>query len=318
MRTFPFKNLKSLSIITLAITLAIATLLVSCQSPTQPELKPQPEPQPEQPEPEFRSPMSFFPDPKAKILVVGTFHFNYPNLDAHKTEKEKQIDILSPKRQEEVKELVAYIKQFKPTKIALESHSSSRLTQRLRAYKSDSLELNRSEHDQIGLRLAKEMDLDTLYGLDTQSLYHSIKKDTEAYFDSIAPGYDFHSDSRLNSLRDQWAEYEDRLKLETTLLDYFKHLNSPEYHQLDYGAYLIGDFKIGEHGGADVLAAYWYSRNLRLFRKIQNIIESPEDRVLVIFGNGHAALLRQFIESSPEFDYIEFDELGEWKEVEEE
>jgi hypothetical protein len=35
----------------------------------------------------------------------------------------------------------------------------------------------------------------------------------------------------------------------------------------------------------------------------ENIVENKNDRVLVIIGNGHAAILRQLIESSPEFEF---------------
>ena len=261
----------------------------------------------------IREPASFFPDPKAKILVVGTFHFNYPGMDAIKIDESDQVDVLSPKRQEEMTELVEYIKRFKPNKIVLEDTDSAGLTESLREYKAGTAEVRRNEHYQIGMRLASELGLDTLYGLDTESLINSIGEETAQYFDSIAPGYDFKSDSRLAQLGLEWMEYETQLKLESTLLEYFKHMNSPEYHKMDYGMYLVGDFKIGEHGGADVLAAYWYSRNLRLFRKIQDIVESPNDRVMVLFGNGHASLLRQYLECSPEFEFVEFSSLESMK-----
>ena len=31
----------------------------------------------------------------AKVLLLGTFHFGYPNLDSHKTDSSKYIDVLS-------------------------------------------------------------------------------------------------------------------------------------------------------------------------------------------------------------------------------
>ena len=45
------------------------------------------------------------------ILFVGTFHFAYYNLDAHKTDKDKQIDILSVQKQEELTDLLDYIEK---------------------------------------------------------------------------------------------------------------------------------------------------------------------------------------------------------------
>jgi hypothetical protein len=73
--------------------------------------------------------------------------------------------------------------------------------------------------------------------------------------------------------------------------------------------YLIGDFKLDNERGVDILSSWWYNRNLRIFRKLQLITESPNDRILLIFGNGHAAVLRQFLEASPEYEFVEFDSL---------
>jgi hypothetical protein len=92
-------------------------------------------------------------------------------------------------------------------------------------------------------------------------------------------------------------------------LDFLKHLNSKESHQYGFGVYLVGDFKLDNHRGADILSIWWYNRNLRIFRKLQEITEDKNDRILVIIGNGHAEILRQLIESSPEYEFIEFDSI---------
>ena len=56
--------------------------------------------------------------------------------------------------------------------------------------------------------------------------------------------------------------------------------------------------------GADVLAG-WYQRNFRIFTNLAQIVGSPEDRVLVIFGSGHAAILREMVGSSPDMRLVE-------------
>ena len=93
------------------------------------------------------------------------------------------------------------------------------------------------------------------------------------------------------------------------LLEFFKLINSKEWHDYGYGAYLVGDFKLENNRGADYLSIWWYNRNLRIFRNLQKITESENDRILVIFGNGHASIFRQLIEASPEYDFVEFDSL---------
>jgi hypothetical protein len=107
----------------------------------------------------------------------------------------------------------------------------------------------------------------------------------------------------------RWYQYNDELTKDTSLLEYFHYLNSEETHQYAYGAYLTGDFKLENFRGADALSAYWYNRNLRIFRKIQKMTSSNKDRILVIFGNGHVAILRKLLEASPEYKFVEFSGL---------
>jgi hypothetical protein len=52
-----------------------------------------------------------------KVLLVGSWHFQYPGLDAHVTNEENRINIYSDRRQQELKELLDYLAIFKPTKI---------------------------------------------------------------------------------------------------------------------------------------------------------------------------------------------------------
>lgn len=107
----------------------------------------------------------------------------------------------------------------------------------------------------------------------------------------------------------KWMEYDDDITVSAPLLDYFKYMNSPVNHQYGYGLYLTSWFKDKSNQGADQLSMWWYNRNLRIFRNLTGITEGPEDRIMVLMGNGHAAVLRQLIEASPEYDFVEFDSL---------
>ncbi|MCA6067410.1 DUF5694 domain-containing protein [Chryseobacterium sp. RG1] len=259
-----------------------------------------------------KKPSEYFPDPKTKVLVVGSFHFDYPNLDAHKTEKGDQIDVLSPKTSKEVTELINYIKKFNPTKIAIEAWPNWNANQKLKEYKEGKHTKQRDERYQIAMRTAKELNLNELYSIDANSILDDLRekfgKKDSLYFQNISADYDFLSDDTISKQYNAFFKSSEPKNFKS-LLDLFKFMNSKEYHQYEYGAYLTGDFKLREHDGADMLALYWYNRNLRMFRNIQNIPHNSEDRILVIVGNGHASVLRQLFTSSPEFDYIEFDSL---------
>lgn len=259
-----------------------------------------------------KKPSDYFPEPKAKVLVVGSFHFDYPNLDAHKTEKGDQVDVLSPKTAQEVTALVDYIKKFRPTRIAIEAWPDWNANQKLKEYKEGKYKDQRDERYQLAMRIAKELNLNELYSIDAGSILDDLEKKfgktDSLYFKNMSRNYDFVSDDPVSQQYNAFFKSSEPKNFKS-ILDLFKLMNSKEYHQHEYGAYLSGDFKLREHDGADMLALYWYDRNLRMFRNIQNIPQSPDDRILVIAGNGHASVLRQLFTSSPDYDYIEFSSL---------
>ena len=249
------------------------------------------------------------------VFMVGSFHFEYYNLDAHVTDKKLQVDIKSPQKQAELKQLLDYIAKFKPTKIAVESgRNTGYLMKRYRDYKNGTYELKKDEREQIGFRLMERFRLDTIYGVDDWTLADALSesKDSNAVrpiLDSIFRDWDFRSNDTISKLYSAWYGYNDQLAKKIPLLTHFRYLNSDKALMRGYGAYLNGDFTLGNTRGADALALHWYSRNLRIYRHIQQITTSPDDRILILFGAGHIQILKQLFESSPEYKLIKFNEL---------
>lgn len=258
---------------------------------------------------EVKTAKDFFPKEKAQVLVVGSFHFHYPGLDAHQIEDENRIDVLKEPKKSEVNELVAYIKKFKPTKIAIEATEKWNACEKLKMYKQGEYRNERDERFQLGIRIASDLGLDTLYSIDGWSMAEDIQNLDSVYTAELWKDFDFQSNDPFDTYVSEWLKNNDLLAKEMNLLNYFKLINSPESHKYGYGTYLIGDFKLDDERGADILSYWWYNRNVRIFRKLQTITESADDRILMIFGNGHAAVLRQLIECSPEYDFVEFDSL---------
>ncbi|QXU47782.1 hypothetical protein KYG33_13340 [Chryseobacterium sp. D764] len=259
-----------------------------------------------------KKPSDYFKNPKTKVLVVGSFHFDYPNLDAHTTNKEDQIDVLSPKTAKEVAELVEYIKKFKPTKIAIEAWPNWNANQKLKEYGEGKHREERDERYQLAMRIANELKVNELFSIDAESIWNDLQtkfgKTDSTFFNNLSKDYDFKSDGAISQQFISFFKSSEPKNFKS-LLDTFTYMNSKESHQYGYGAYLSGDFTLREFDGADMLALYWYSRNLRMFRNIQKIPHNSEDRILVIAGNGHAAVLRQLFSSSAEYDFIEFSSL---------
>ena len=155
---------------------------------------------------------------------------------------------------------------------------------------------------------------DRLYGVDAPALVNTLWQEPDSavlhpLLDSIYADWDFSSDDAIDKRYDAYHEYDDDLKLRTTLLEFFLYRNSDKVLARDYGAYLAGDFKLGKYRGADALAMHWYSRNLRIFRNIQELHLQPTDRLVVLYGAGHMGVLNQLFECSVEFELVKLNEL---------
>lgn len=249
------------------------------------------------------------------IFLVGTFHFAYYNFDAHKTSKEDQVDILAARKQQELQQLLQYIYTFKPTKIAVEAGPiTGYLMKRYQAYKNGERALGKDEIEQMGFRLLDRFKLDTIYGINDQGVFGDLydSKDSlvlRPILDSISRGYDYQSNDPISQAYKAFYNENDSLAKQMTLLDYFKYRNSDKVLNRGFGAYLNGDFKLDNTRGADMMALEWYSRNVRIYRHIQQITTSPDDRILVIMGWGHITVLKHLFECSPEYKLVKFNEL---------
>ena len=96
------------------------------------------------------------------------------------------------------------------------------------------------------------------------------------------------------------------------ILAQLKASNNMQHHEKNLGNYLISIFKFETkeypYYGADFTTGWWFNRNLRIFRNIQRINATPEDRILVIYGSGHMNLLNIFFEASPEYQLLKIND----------
>src|SRR5690606_34491756 len=92
---------------------------------------------------------------KAKLLMLGTFHFKDAGLDGYKP---VDLDIMSNKRQAEILELVERLAAFKPTVIAVEWLPDNQfwVDSTYNEYINGNFELRQNEVYQIGYRLAEK------------------------------------------------------------------------------------------------------------------------------------------------------------------
>jgi hypothetical protein len=77
-------------------------------------------------------------------------------------------------------------------------------------------------------------------------------------------------------------------------------------HRMYFDIATLGDSE-SQPGAAWV--GTWYARNLRIFANLTRLTASPQDRILVIYGAGHAYLLRQFAIESNAFRLVDVDQV---------
>ena len=235
---------------------------------------------------------------KAPVLVLGTYHFANPNRDYVKTNVD---DHLSEKRQKEIQEVVDLLAKLKPTKIALEfPEGDDRLQRQYEAYLKGEHTLKVNEDEQIGFRLAKQLGHARIYPVD-----HQLDMD----FDAVMAAAQQSGDRKfLKTFQNAMAMIQDLQNRQSTqtVRENLVEQNDPKMVDTGRDLYLqMARVRTGDkYVGADVLAS-WYQRNFRIFANLVRVIETPEDRLLVIFGSGHLATLRDLVRSSPDLEFVE-------------
>ncbi len=245
---------------------------------------------------------------KTEVLTLGTFHFNFPNLDVTQISKNDQIDVLNPTFQKEIENIVNKISKFKPTIIVIERQPSEQhITDSVfREYLRNNYQLKRNEEEQVGFRLAKQFGLKKLYCVDEWGNFNSK-------IDSIVYGKDSIEAKKFETFFENNPDSSKRFNRSPIfktkdILAELRQANDELNIKKSLGNYLVGLFKYEsqEHDftGVDFETGRWFSRNLKIFRNIQRIEATSADRILVIYGAGHLNLLNYFFDCSPEFTRV--------------
>lgn len=257
---------------------------------------------------------------KTKVLLIGVFHFDDKGLDDYKSQH--KIDISSNERQQELEDITSKLQNFNPTKIGLEFNIDRQvfMDSLYQLYLNNQFKLPTNEIYQLGFRIAKQNRIETIYGIDARGKsYQSITELSEEAYQAKAKKY-IQLGLKTKPNTHIWDEdykylytYEDSLKTQIPLKDFLLYINSEERVKIGHGHYLVDSFKFGigkdnDYFGADAKTS-WFNRNLRILQNIYRIIDSTEDRVVIIIGSGHLPILQQLIEASPELELIQLNEV---------
>jgi len=228
----------------------------------------------------------------AQILILGTYHFANPGRDIVKTEV---TDILSPASQDQVGRVVDALARFRPTKIAIERlpAAAGQVDSVYAAYRHGTHSLSRSETQQLGFRLAARLGHRRLYPIDHGG---------EFPFEAMMQYAQAHDTAFVRFVGQELARITaeaDRQQRDNSVGEILRQMNDPETLAGGHGTYV----RFAQVGAADTyvgadLLAKWYERNIRIFANLQRLVE-PGDRILVLYGAGHAPILRELVTYHP-------------------
>jgi hypothetical protein len=226
---------------------------------------------------------------RPEILVLGTYHMSNPGRDIYNMQAD---DVLSPTRQQEITGLIEVLKKFHPTKIAIEEDVGSQRVQREYSdYLAGRYTLTGDETNQIAYRLAKELGHSAVYTVDEEADFPWQRLVNYAKGIGQKEKFDAMSASMSTLVKEQGEFLRSHTVLET-----LEYINSDSRVAKDVAFYyaLVPYGEPGDYAGPDLLAA-WYQRNIRIYHNIVKLVESPNDRILVIYGAGHLGWLQQDI-----------------------
>ncbi len=227
---------------------------------------------------------------KPQVMMFGVFHFANPGKDMVKTD---QINVMTPEPQAYLDRLAQRIvAEFKPTKILIEYSPTD--DEKWQGWYQDYLngkyELGSNENFQLGFRIGKLAGGIPVQGFDERE----IGWDAEPLFEVMpiaAPELKAELDQFFADYSKQTEEAHRTQSLAQLLMD----ANDPEQDRLNKDLYIMtnGVSADGKFQGATASSSWWH-RNFRMYARIQQQA-APGERLLVVGGQGHTAILKDFL-----------------------
>lgn len=232
---------------------------------------------------------------KPEIMILGTFHMaSYKNLYNFNVD-----NLMSDKRQKEIIELVDKIKNFKPTKVAVEHEykNEDELNANYINYVNGETNLEMRESHQIAFRLAKDLEHKKIYAIDWM--------EKGAGTCSIGEVYEY-----TKREQPQFLTLFDDLNFSPkgyyTISDIYSFFNEKEYVRRTHESY-INMARIGINNGYIGMGwlTWWYQRNLIIFAHLTQLIEDSNERIFLLIGAGHVGILSNFLNESGLFEVVD-------------
>ncbi len=239
------------------------------------------------------------PAPTATVMVLGVAHL-VARRDVHNSVFEDSP--LSPKRQAQIAAVVERLARFHPTKVLIEgSFGDPVYAERYRQYLAGQFKLPANEIYQFGFKLAARAGDGTIYPIDADG---PGLDDTTPSGKRILAFLKAHFTDVPDPVHDAYIARSDQIERDGTYLDLLRYLNTDAAIRANASWYSVmaGMGRDADDAGA-VYVASWYARNVDIFSNIASVVR-PGDRVVVMMGQGHEYLLREFVRLDPRMTYV--------------
>ncbi|MBC6696734.1 DUF5694 domain-containing protein [Hymenobacter puniceus] len=258
------------------------------------------------------------PKPQVEIMVLGSAHFGQSSFTSAPTG-----DLLSESRQREIADVNRQLLKFKPDLIMIETapEDQASVDSLYALYKAGAVHLKdvpygRSERYQFGHQLAKALGHPRIFGVDC---YESVSNRILTHGDNI-DGFLKGTNDFSELGREPQASFRER---NLPLKDFLVFLNDPAVLDFTYRVMFVNPARV-QNGrftnppaeyvdtayvskryiGAEYISLF-LERDLKVYSNIVTIqAREQAQRVLVIMGQRHAAILPKIFANDPLYKVV--------------
>ena len=241
--------------------------------------------------------------PKKQLVLLGVYHFSNPGLDVAKV---KTDDILSDRRQAEIKAVVEALKVYKPDQLFIEyrPNQQARIDSLYQQYRQGKLRNRTDEVTQLAFRLADALNMNP-------GQIRCVDSPGDFPYDSLlqvatANGQQVVLDQLQAQVTKFSSWFNDYLPSHT-MLETLKAMNTAQFYQTDLYTYsgILNQVGNAENSVGSYVAGEWWKRNLAIQGHIlRDMTGGKAQKGLVIFGAGHIAVLDQLFKLDPHYELI--------------
>lgn len=250
---------------------------------------------------------------KTEVMLLGTYHFG------NTSDKLKVTDnILTERKQKELKVLIGKLKKFKPEKIYVENEPNQQhfWDSIYKSHQENKEIVIKSELYQIGIKLASLLKLKsgvTCVDWHIKPANTFAEKQYEILFDSMLK-YDDSIVANVSS-EQKISEFEKQTMVEIRelyektpemkIINAYKIYNSEKHLERMFYGNITSYMEVDEYHTNIFWSQNDMIRNVNIYQNIiQDILKYNPKKVIILYGAGHIKALRNYLEVHPKIKIV--------------